>query len=113
MHYLVVLGNFHTPATEGIEISWQMRGSARPKNFKKHVKLTGNWNFKWGRGLRKKSLPGGGMNLFWNYMCTLQQNGVLLCMRALIVITEFLSYMYFVHCFSLIKVLYHIQMHMF
>ena len=40
-------------------------GSVRPKNLKKCMKF--NRNFQRGGGLRKKSLPWGGIDIFWNY----------------------------------------------
>ena len=45
--------NIHTPSTEGIGISWGVRGSGRPKYLKKFMKL--NWKFQ--RGWR----GGGGV----------------------------------------------------
>ena len=44
--YCAVPENIHTPATEGIGISWGMGGSVRPKNLKKCMEL--NWNFQRG-----------------------------------------------------------------
>ena len=38
--------NIHFRSTEGIGISWVARGSVRPKNSKKCMKL--NWNFQRG-----------------------------------------------------------------
>ena len=65
--YCAVPENIHTPPTEGIGISWGW-GSVRPKNVKKCMKL--NWNFQRGEGrgggvLGKKTLPWGGMDIFW------------------------------------------------
>ena len=57
--------NIHTPPTEGIGISWGMRGSLRPKNLKKCMKL--NWNFQRGGVLEKNPFCGGGVDIFWNY----------------------------------------------
>ena len=52
--------------TEGIGISWRVRGSVRPKNLKKCRKL--NRNFQWGGGdFRKNTFRGGGMDIFSNY----------------------------------------------
>ena len=44
--------NIHTPPTEGIGISWEVGGSERPKNLKKCMKLS--WNFQRGGGLLEK-----------------------------------------------------------
>ena len=60
--------SIHTPPTEGIEISWGVGGSVRPKKLKKCMKL--NWNFHRGGGgvgLRKNPFLGGGMDILWNY----------------------------------------------
>ena len=44
--------NIHTPPTERIGISWEARGSVRPTNLKKCMKL--NWNFQRGGGVFEK-----------------------------------------------------------
>ena len=45
--------NIHTSPAEGIEISWGVGGSVRPKNVKKCMRL--NWNFQMvGEGCFKK-----------------------------------------------------------
>ena len=63
----------HTAPTEGIEISWEVGGSVRPKRLKKCMKL--NWNFqKSGESWKKNPSivcvgRGGGymcMAIFWN-----------------------------------------------
>jgi len=56
---------YSPPPTEGIGISRGVGGSLRPKKLKKCIKF--NWNFQRGGGLGKKSLPWGGMYIFWNY----------------------------------------------
>ena len=65
--------NIHTPPTEGIGISWGVRASMRTKNLKKCMKL--NWNFQRGGEVLEKSLPGGGMDIFWNH--TIHKNRLL------------------------------------
>ena len=52
----VVPENIHTPPTEGIEISWGLGDSVRPKHLKKCMKF--NWNFQRGGG--------GGWIFLWN-----------------------------------------------
>jgi len=54
--------NIHTPTTEGIGISWGVRGSLGPKNLKECIKF--NWNFQRGGGSWKKSLPWGRYGYF-------------------------------------------------
>ena len=44
--------NIHSPPTEGIGISCGVGGSVKPKNLKKCMKLT--WNFQRGGGVFKK-----------------------------------------------------------
>ena len=49
--------NIRTPPTEGMEISWGVEGSMRPKNSKKCMKL--NWNFQRG-GVVYEKIPSVG-----------------------------------------------------
>ena len=53
--YCAVPENIHTPPTEGIEISWGVRGSVWPKNLKKCMKLNRN-----SRGMGGSGGGGGG-----------------------------------------------------
>ena len=48
--YSVIPEHIHTPPTEGIGISWLYRGSVRPENSKKCLKLASTWNFHRGGG---------------------------------------------------------------
>ena len=50
-----------------------VRASMRTKNLKKCMKL--NWNFRRGGEVLEKSLPGGGMDIFWNH--TIHKNRLL------------------------------------
>ena len=63
--------NIHTPPTEGIEISWAVGGSVRPKNLRNVCSLIG---ISRGVGvvLEKNAFREGGMDIFWNY--TLENN---------------------------------------
>jgi len=67
--YFAVPENIHTPPPPHRR-DWNFQGgglggSLRPKKLKKCIKF--NWNFQRGGGLGKKSLPWGGMYIFWNY----------------------------------------------
>jgi len=53
------------PPPEGIEFSWRVGGSVRPKKCKKCMKL--NWNFQRIGGSEKKTLPWGMYGYFLNY----------------------------------------------
>jgi len=60
--YCAVPENIHTPLTEGIGISWGVRGSGRPKNVKKCMKL--NWNFQRDGEVLEKTLLWGEYGYF-------------------------------------------------
>ena len=54
---------YSRPPTEGIGISWGVRGSVRPKHLKKCMKLNENFQRGWG----VPPFYGGGTDIFWNY----------------------------------------------
>jgi len=73
-HYAVP-EDIHTPPTEGMGISWEVVGSARPKNLKKCMKP--NWNFQRGGGSYKK-IPSVGevLELHIRQTCNLYKKSV-------------------------------------
>ena len=63
--------SIHTPPTKGVGISWGERGSERPKQLKKCMKL--NWNFHRGGGvLEKNPFCRGGTDIFWKHTINIQ-----------------------------------------
>jgi len=53
------------PPQKGLEFPGGGRGSMRPRNLKKCMKL--NWNFQRGwTGARENPFHGGGIAIFWN-----------------------------------------------
>ena len=79
MGYCASPENIHTPPQEGLEFpgGWG-RGSIKPNNLKKCMKL--NWNLQRARGSKKKSLPWGRCGYFlelhilhlWQYRFNLE-----------------------------------------
>ena len=67
---------------KGLEFSWGVQGSVRPKNLKKCMKLY--WNFQRGGGSTRQYFRGGGMDVFWNYTFTWPLKPVMLTFSTLI-----------------------------